>query len=159
MSELSFFDPRLSHRLRLGVRLSLGAPLIALLSVALAPWGGRFQVVRGSEHDLWVEAGGLALGYVIACLVGTAFGPLWRRRAPASLLAATCGFPLAALQSLAENPHGPAPYHIHWIRALSISVVIGGLVAWRYGTLARVTANAHAARLARRRLQDPRTAG
>lgn len=138
MRQLSFTDPRLSKRLQLGLLCGVGGGIGAvLLDVVRAATGPRYQVVRGTEYDLWLEIAAVIAAAVIGCLIGAAFGPLWRRRSAATLLAAVCVLPLAVAQSIAANPRGPTPHRIGWPSTLIVVVVVAAIMAWKHPQLAR----------------------
>ena len=141
--DLSPADPRLATRLRFGAFIAaVGAPAAASLDLVRAATGPRFQIVRGTEYDVWVAAAAIGGAVALASLVGCALGPLWRRRPVAAVLAAACALPLTAAQSVAADPHGPAPYRVHWPMALAVAALFGGIVAWRHPKFARDMADA-----------------
>ena len=154
LRRLSFFDPTLSGRLRVAAFLCVCAQLPALASVARALWGGRYQVVRGIERDLWAEAALLSLGFCIASVLAAVLGRWWRHRGRAALLAALCVLAVVALSTIAEAPHGPAPYQVRWGMSLTVSVIMGAIVAWSYDAIVRQVRDSPLAAAARRRAGD-----
>lgn len=145
MRALSFFDLRLSRRIQLGGLLALfGAPGAAAIDIARALSGPRYQLIRGTEYDLYFEIAAVGVATFLGAMLAAVLGPAWRRRSAASFLAAVCVFPLAAAQSVAANPHGPTAYHVNWPLALTVSVVVAVVVACEHPKLARQIADARA---------------
>ncbi len=160
LRDLSFTDPRLSRRLRLGAWAAAfaapGAALLDLLRIAVGP---RSAVEGGTEHDLWVRPAATAAATVLAVLLAAAAGPWWRRRRVAAVLGALCTMPLAVAQSLAADPHGPAPYRVQWGTVLLMALVGGGAVAWEHPRIARRMADARLRTRAQRIGRAQRRAG
>jgi hypothetical protein len=143
--DLSFTDPQLSKRLLLGAMLAMAAaPAAASLDLWRAATGPRFQVVRGTEYDVWVGAAATGAAVALACVLGSALGRSWRRRPAAAVLAAACGLLLSGAQSIAEAPRGAAPYRVDWPMALFTAGLCGAIVAWKHPKFARDFANAAA---------------
>ena len=137
LREVSPTDPRLSKRLQFGALLAVCAPGAALVDIVRAATGPRYQVVRGTEYDLWLEIAAEGGAWILASIVGAALGPLWRRRPVAALLAAACTLPLAAAQSIAADPHGPTPHRVRWLIVLFLSALIRAIVAWKHPKFAQ----------------------
>lgn len=138
MRQLSFTDPRLSKRLQLGLVFgAVGGLGAAFLDIVRAVTGPRYQVVRGTEYDLWLEIGAVMGAVMIGSLVGAGFGPLWRRRSMAALLGAVCALPLVVAESIAARPHEPVSYHIDWLWTLILPAFVAAIVAWKHPQYAR----------------------
>ena len=160
LRDLSFSDPRLSRRLLLGALLAaVFSPVGAVPDLVRAATGPRFQLVRGTEYDVWVGAGATAAAAAVTCLAVCALGPLWRRRPVATLLGAACGLPLAAAYSVASAPHGPTPYSVDWAVALLVAAACGGAVAWSHPEMARGLEDGRILARARRLAKGQRAAG
>lgn len=138
LRQLSFTDPQLSKRLQLGLFCGvIGGLGATLLDVVRAVTGPRYQTVRGTEYDLWLEIAAVMAAVLVGSLAGAALGPLWRRRSVAALLGAACVLPLVVAESIAAHPHGPARYHVDWLSTLIVVVAVAGIVAWKHPQYAR----------------------
>jgi hypothetical protein len=160
MRDLSFTDPRLFRRLQCGALFAaVGAPLTALAHVAPFALSRRGSAAPVTAHDLWLEVGVLAGSVVLASFLAAAFGPLMRRRASATALAALCALPFGAAVTFVTPVDGQAPHRVQWWFTLLLAVVISGGVAWRYDELARSIAAAALLARARRIGTAQRRAG
>jgi peptidoglycan/LPS O-acetylase OafA/YrhL len=147
---LSFSDPRLSRRLRLGALLAACAPAAALPGLARAAVAGRLHFPPDVAAGPWAGAVWTTAGAATAALAGALLGPLRSRRWPATFAAVLCACPVAVALALAEQPLGPALSRVDWGTTAVVPLVVGVVVAVHYDRIAEEACRGAARVTARR---------